>query len=294
LVAQGAFDWRRVPAELLTNGTEYWILGDGNHRVEAAKRLGLKTVPAEIWVHDDLGDLEEQIDQMDEAKQPAFKSDELWTFWAIVDSGERTEEFYNSPAGDEEWKYAQEENGETDRKEWAKTESEFWMNAGYPSHFFSSLVKLKPSEWLIHFTDADPDDIVASGFHGRRPDILGLTVAWKEGTNEGDLAMAFPSGRVSHGSHGFGKYGDNAVIFQAREAVSAYHYSDEETQVVFDVHGVKNAWPIHDEGGMLVVHDPKTGERVLEVDRNQDGVNQIVAFVSMAKPGKTKPIDDVE
>jgi len=98
--------------------------------------------------------------------------------------------------------------------------------------------KLLPrTTWLVHFTD-HPYDIAQQGFTigMDQMDKLGLTTWFK---NEGDFkkhggynfAFKALSRHADFAAHK-GKYGQSAVLFQ-NSGVHAYHYGDEEDQVIF-------------------------------------------------------------
>lgn len=98
--------------------------------------------------------------------------------------------------------------------------------------------KLLPRDtWLVHFTDK-PYDIASQGFTigMDQMDKLGLTTWYK---NEGDYKKhgGYNFAFVAKGRHASyaaskGKYGRDAVVFQ-NSGVHAYHYGDEEEQVIF-------------------------------------------------------------
>jgi len=156
-----------------------------------------------------------------------------------------------------------------------KKESQFWLDQGYPSHHFHSPDLLPTGAWLVHFTDANPQSIVNEGFLGRSADILGLTTYFKSGTNMGSLALAYRVDKVGRNrDYGFGKYGKNAVVFQVKEAITAYHFGDEENQAIFDVKDSYNIFPVFGDRDTLTYFD--NGEEII-VDRNEKGLAEILA-----------------
>jgi hypothetical protein len=213
-------------------------------------------------------------------KNSDLNSEELSMFLSIIESNDRTYDYYMSSGGDDEWSFAQEEGFTESRHEWAKQEDEFYIDFGYPSHFFNSPTVLKGPIWLIHFTDVDPSIIANEGFIGRNADILGLTTNFKEGTNLGRLALAFKTDRVGGGGRSdFGKYGKNAVLFQVTEAVSAYHIGDEEHQIVFDVKDSFNYHTIYGNSDALILKDSSKNE-IISVNRSQNGLNSILSILT--------------
>lgn len=63
-----------------------------------------------------------------QAKEVKFDSEDLSLLYAIIESGENTYEYLMSPAADHEWQFEQDENGETDREEWAKQTDKFYLD----------------------------------------------------------------------------------------------------------------------------------------------------------------------
>lgn len=94
---------------------------------------------------------------------------------------------------------------------------------------------MPPDEWLIHFSD-DADEIWQTGFKYGQPnmDRLALTShQHKAQKSTGGYDFAFvASGRDAATAAKNSKYGRHAVMFKAA-GIPIYHYSDEETQVVF-------------------------------------------------------------
>lgn len=93
--------------------------------------------------------------------------------------------------------------------------------------------------WLVHFTDY-PEDIATQGFTKGVADVnkLGLTnyvgdydkkyggynFAFVVNSRDAEIAATYHNGNP--------KYGKHAVMFQ-NSGVKAYHYGDEENQVIF-------------------------------------------------------------
>jgi len=95
--------------------------------------------------------------------------------------------------------------------------------------------KLLPrNTWLVHFTD-HPYDIASQGFTigMDQMDKLGLTTYYKNAAKEGGYNFAFiAKSRDAEFAASKGKYGKFAVVFQ-NSGVHAYHYADEENQIIF-------------------------------------------------------------
>lgn len=181
---------------------------------------------------------------------------------------------------EEQERFNKDEGVEETREEWAKSQEEFHETSGDPSMTFGDAHRVQPSEWLIHFTDANPYDILKDGFRGRDLMIIGLTTYYKAEAYEGNLALAYrlsdiPPGGY-YGRNQFGKYGKNAVIFKAKDAARAWHNGDEENQTVFDVRGVKSMYPVFGDTDSLTLHSPKKDEPITKVERNNEGLEQII------------------
>jgi len=96
---------------------------------------------------------------------------------------------------------------------------------------------VKPDTWLIHFTNA-ADNITQKGFTHGMDDMtkLGLTTHYRDDSGYkkfGGYNFAFEadSKYAKYAAHDR-KYGNEAILFQAA-GVKAYHYGDEESQVMF-------------------------------------------------------------
>jgi 8-oxo-dGTP pyrophosphatase MutT (NUDIX family) len=94
---------------------------------------------------------------------------------------------------------------------------------------------------LYRFTPAKPDEVLKTGFKGKAPERLGLT--HHEYAGHGDLAFAFEKKDIKTKKdieEMSLKYGPNLFEFTVPYAVKAYHNTDYEDQVVFDVTTVQN------------------------------------------------------
>jgi 8-oxo-dGTP pyrophosphatase MutT (NUDIX family) len=96
---------------------------------------------------------------------------------------------------------------------------------------------LNRQTWLIHFTD-NPDAIAQHGFTigMDQMDRLGLTTYYKNDgfdKKHGGYNFAFmANSRDANWAASQHKYGKHAVMFQS-SGVHAYHYGDEENQVIY-------------------------------------------------------------
>lgn len=143
------------------------------------------------------------------------------------------------------------------------------MGPHRPAYEHMSFNRLVRPTWLIHFTD-DPEAIASEGFtHGWDSTTgLGLTTHFTdEARHRGPgYNFAFTVGsrdarNALNSRHG-PKYGKHAVVFWAG-GVEAYHYGDEEDQVIFwgpevspsRIFAVMNGpddWYVEDAAGRVV------------------------------------------
>jgi hypothetical protein len=110
-------------------------------------------------------------------------------------------------------------------------------NSNQSTELFFEDAKIIKNPTLVRFTDRPPE---GGTFHGYGPTNLGLTFHYRP--SEGDLAFAFdlkdyPPDEWKNLSS---KYGSHAFRFKVPYAVKAYHVTDGEYQVVFDVNTVKD------------------------------------------------------
>lgn len=148
----------------------------------------------------------------------------------------------------------------------------------YPSWSFFGSPQFITNQWLIHFT-SDADSIAQDGFIYGVNDIdkLGLTVFLNDDDKqEGGYNFAFTIydyERYGGNRYGRGwKYGKEAVVFQAA-GIKAYHYGDEEPQVIFSGETARNIIPIVVDDGNYSIVNKKTGRIIYESDRIENIVN---------------------
>ena len=118
----------------------------------------------------------------------------------------------------------------------------------YPAWSFFGQPEIIKNQWLIHFTD-DAKGIAENGFIYGLDDYtrLGLTTMI-HGTEKdlGGYNFAYLLSDFNYGlKSGWDKYryGDEFVVFRA-SGVRAWHYSDEEPQVIFFGDTAKNIIPV--------------------------------------------------
>ncbi len=116
------------------------------------------------------------------------------------------------------------------------------MGPDRPAYEHMSFNRLVKPTWLVHFTD-DPESIASDGFtHGwDSTEGLGLTTHFSDEARKRGPGFNFAfvlgsrdaknAARSDWRSSG-PKYGKHAVVFWAG-GVEAYHYGDEEDQVIF-------------------------------------------------------------
>lgn len=108
------------------------------------------------------------------------------------------------------------------------------------TQIFFEDAKIITNPTLVRFTD-HPEGVMEHGFNGYGPRNLGLTMHYRPGI--GDLAFAFDIKDLKtqkDWEHAEGSYGQYIFKFKVPYAVKAYHISDGEKQVVFDVTTVKD------------------------------------------------------
>lgn len=142
---------------------------------------------------------------------------------------------------------------------------------------------LPPTTWLIHFTD-DAEGVRSSGLTQGQSDINRLALTTHQGNAEkqyGGYNFAFvANSRYAQQSARKGKYGSDAVMFQAA-GIPVYHHSDEEDQVIVwgkDVptsrmvmlSGDGGEWTVRSNKG----RDPFTGDFSKAVDWVMKNYNQ--------------------
>ncbi len=161
-------------------------------------------------------------------------------------------------------------------------DSHSFSGSGDTGSSFSEATIVK-NQWLIHFTDSAAD-IASEGFKYGTSDIdqLGLTHHQDKSTKRGSYAFAYKSSnfeRYYKGRHGF-RYGDEAVLFRA-SGVSAYHYGDQEEQVIFSTRTASDIIPIYNAGGEFYVGNAELGKNGREADHDNmfENVPQAVDWV---------------
>ena len=132
-------------------------------------------------------------------------------------------------------------------KEWKSDIADYvnnWLEQHAPeelpssSYLSTSDKRLLPAQtWLVHFSD-DAETIAEKGFTIGMQDMskLGLTTRYKNTSSEksgGGYNFAFiANSRYAKWAASERKYGKDCVMFQ-NSGVRAFHYSDEEEQIIF-------------------------------------------------------------
>ena len=142
-----------------------------------------------------------------------------------------------------------------------------------PSAYMKPIRRLKPNEWLIHFTDQNPMKIVKNGFTvGSNWYSLHLTRNRSENTrltSQGPFAFAFLAESEEWFDTGdSGAYGADAVIFQCSSGILVDHLTDVQEQVIFDRKKVSNIFAAKREGTKddWFLLDQKTGKPIDQED----------------------------
>lgn len=124
-------------------------------------------------------------------------------------------------------------------------------------------------DWLIHFTD-DPGGIADIGFTSGTYDMQSLAVTGRQKDMGEGYDFAFLADRVGNyeAQYYCGSNRDNwgAVMFHAN-AVQAYHYGDEQHQVIFWGPSAKDIIPIyHGDASYYVSDEYKTSDNFGAID----------------------------
>jgi len=130
------------------------------------------------------------------------------------------------------------------REMWAQD----WVDE-HPAHagsgiFAEELETVGPNEWIVHFTPECPSTVLKAGWEGVSPETCGLT-KWGHGAQQretGSLGFGYLASENPDGSG----YGDNYILCKA-PAVLAFHETDCEQQVVFDVSEYTIAIPVESD-----------------------------------------------
>ena len=125
---------------------------------------------------------------------------------------------------------------------------------------------VEPGTWLIHFSD-NASWIARQGFKRGIDDMTKLALTTHMSDQEKDLSdggynFAFDAdSRYADYAARQGKYGSDAVMFRSA-GVEAYHYGDEEDQIVF--YG-----PAIDPGQIVLLHN-NSGDWCVEMTGRRD------------------------
>jgi hypothetical protein len=153
---------------------------------------------------------------------------------------------------------------------------------GDTGYFFDNTKVLK-DHWLIHFTNSDPAIIKKDGFNGLDQRWLGLTK--DVGTKPGHYALAYDVKDINPNDMKSNVYGSKALVFKADEAVRAYHNSDSEYQVIFDVRSV-------DYKSAVVCNDLKAVEAILLKMKRSKEVKASNTFMQTLNDAFAKVMQD--
>jgi len=202
--------------------------------------VNLQQVKKELAVASPTQDILEQInDDLCEDK-----SDENWEYFKQLQFGD----------------FESEEEERDARSDWENGDIDDCLDEyGDTGYFFENPKVVLAGSWFIHFTKADPKKIVKEGFEGASLEHLGLTKGGGK-RREGDYGLAYLLADVTAITSP--DYGANALIFQCREAVEAFHKGDNEVQVIFHVPSMKNVATLTNgkveiEGKQTTVKDVK-------------------------------------
>lgn len=145
---------------------------------------------------------------------------------------------------------------------------------------------VKPT-WLVHFTD-DPDEIAEKGFIYGFGDYRGLALTTHYTDEVRKMGpgynFAFVLGSRDAHDASSGKYGQHAVVFWG-SGVEAYHYGDEENQLIFwgpdiptdrifAMHSGDSGWYVEDATGRTILEGKDFEEAAEWVTNNYRMLNQ--------------------
>lgn len=151
-------------------------------------------------------------------------------------------------------------------------------DADYPAWSFFEKPSLVKNQWLIHFTQ-DADGIASQGFTQGIDDMskLGLTTHLDDFEKQfGGYNFAYTLDdyeRYAKANSRTFKYGEEAVIFRA-SGIKAWHYADQEPQVIFYGNTAKDIIPITESYGDYYIRN-KNGS---EIFKNEE-FNRVVEWV---------------
>lgn len=124
-----------------------------------------------------------------------------------------------------------------------------------------------PTTWLVHFSDA-ADDIASEGFQKGHWDMsnLGYTTHFTKESKEPGWNFAFDANsRDADFAAAKGHYGNEAVMFMSA-GVEAYHYGDQEHQIVFWGPAVKDTVHLRRDGSEWYVSSSRDGRTLYQGD----------------------------
>lgn len=160
-------------------------------------------------------------------------------------------------------------------------------NYGYddgevPSWSFFEYLGVVKNQWLIHFSDDAWSIAKYGGFKHGMPnmEMLGLTTNYNKKMKSGGYNFAykiddFDSYGADHSMRRKGyKYGRDAVLFQA-SGVYAWHYSDQEPQVIFWGPSARNIISIEDGETKEWAVSDLSGNRLYEANDLSDIVDWV-------------------
>ena len=167
-----------------------------------------------------------------------------------------------------------------------------------PAYRHLDFRRIQNPGWLVHFTN-EPWSIVKEGFIYGHEEYsgLGLTTHKTEEARKKYSGFNFAFDADSRGASdaaGSGKYGKHAVVFWG-SGVVAYHWGDEESQVIFwgpsvdrnmifALYKDSGDWEVVAENGRTMIYGKSFDEAVDWVENNYRMLQQIREKTS--KPGK--------
>jgi len=151
--------------------------------------------------------------------------------------------------------------------------------ADQANRYMSFIDIVKPTEWLVHFSN-DAYSIAKNGFQ-YGSDLDGLHLTTNKGDKQrfdewGSFAFAFwADSRYAISAANNRKYGNEAVMFKSNSAIAVIHSGDEETQVIFEKEHAVDLVYLHDEYGDWAIDDVVTRRLLIQRENFKDIVDWV-------------------
>lgn len=134
---------------------------------------------------------------------------------------------------------------------------------GDPLEYFTEIKQIKKPTWVVHFTNANPAELAKKPLKGIG--IENLALSKKAG--EGSYLFGFDSEDSSDIREGWvddnsgHKYGNNFLLIKVSEAISVFHVTDGERQLIFTNDEILTKHPGIIKDGYLVINNKRIPAR---------------------------------